>query len=134
MKFAYLKKIIHAKFSIFLVIGLFGLLLNLSTFAIYINFFTPTFSSFLAFSTAVIFNYLCHGKFLWKFDRLEILLLKRFLKFYSGYSFSMVINIFIVYFFQDTSDEIILVQLLGIVSGSLLNFFVSKLSFVGSIK
>jgi len=134
MKLAYLKKIIYAKFSIFLVIGLFGLLLNLSTFAIYINFFTPTFSSFLAFSTAVIFNYLCHGKFLWKFDRLEILAIKRFLKFYSGYSFSMVINISIVYFFQDTADEIILVQLLGIVLGSLLNFFVSKLSFVGSIK
>ena len=63
MKAAVLKKLIEAKFSIFLVIGVFGLALNLSTFAVYINFFSPTVSSFLAFSTAVIFNYLCHGRF-----------------------------------------------------------------------
>jgi len=134
MKAAVLKKLIEAKFSIFLVIGVFGLALNLSTFAVYINFFSPTVSSFLAFSTAVIFNYLCHGRFLWKFNYEEIFLPKRFIKFYLGYSFSMIINISIVYFFQDSLEEIILVQLIGVVLGSLLNFFVSKLSFIGSFK
>jgi putative flippase GtrA len=129
-----LKKIISAKFTIFAIIGLFGLAINLSSFMIYLKIFSPTFSSFLAFSTAVIFNYLCHGKFLWQFRTNQILKYQRFLKFYFGYSFSMIINVLIVYFFQTYVQNIILLQISGIFIGSLLNFFVSRFSYTGKLK
>ena len=129
-----LKKLVSAKFTIFLIIGLFGLVLNLISFIGYNEFFSPTFSSFLAFSTAIVFNYFCHGRFLWQSHSPQIFLLQRFLKFYSGYSFSMVINVSVVYFFQDYFENILFLQVTGIALGSLLNFFISRLSFTGQIR
>lgn len=128
------KKIISTKPSIFAIIGVFGLIINLSSFVIYLEFFSPTFSSFMAFSTAVVFNYFCHGKFLWRFYKNQILKLQRFLKFYFGYSFSMIINVSIVYFFQSYFENIVLLQVSGIIIGSLLNFFVSRFSYTGKLK
>ncbi len=128
-----LKKIISTKLSIFAVIGAIGLIINLNSFVIYLKFFSPTFSSFMAFSTAVIFNYLCHGKFLWRFDTSQILKHQRFLKFYFGYSFSMIINVSIVYFFQSYVENLVLLQVSGIIIGSLLNFFVSRFSYTGKL-
>ena len=129
-----LKKLVSAKFTIFLIIGLFGLVLNLISFIGYNEFFSPTFSSFLAFSTAIVFNYFCHGRFLWQSHSPQNFLLQRFLKFYSGYSFSMVINVSVVYFFQDYFENILFLQVTGIALGSLLNFFISRLSFTGQIQ
>jgi putative flippase GtrA len=128
-----IQKIIFAKFSIFAIIGLFGLALNLSSFIIYLKFFSPTFASFLAFSTAVIFNYICHGKFLWTYRKIHGLKYQRFVKFYLGYSFSMIVNVSIVYFFQSYFENIILLQIIGIILGSLLNFFISRFAFTGRI-
>ena len=130
----FIKNFFYAKLTIFAIIGLFGLALNLSSFIIYLKFFSATFSSFLAFSTAVIFNYLCHGNFLWKLNKNQVLKFKRFIKFYSGYSFSMIVNVLIVYYFQSYLENIIFIQIIGIMLGSLLNFFVSKFSFTGKIK
>lgn len=127
-------KLVSAKFTLFIVIGMCGLVLNLSSFMVYIKFFTPVASSFLAFSTAVILNYFCHGKFLWRLQQLQIFSLQQFLKFYSGYSISMTINLLIVYFFQNSFDNILFVQLIGIILGSLLNFFISKFLFTGTIR
>ena len=129
-----LKKIISTKLSIFAIIGVFGLIINLSSFVIYLEFFSPAFSSFMAFSTAVVFNYFCHGKFLWRFYKNQILKYRRFLKFYFGYSFSMIINVSIVYFFQSYVENIVLLQVSGIIIGSLLNFFVSRFSYTGKLK
>ena len=88
----------------------------------------------MAFSTAVVFNYFCHGKFLWRFDKNKILKYQRFLKFYFGYSFSMIINVSIVYVFQSYVENIVLLQVCGIIIGSLLNFFVSRFSYTGKLK
>ena len=71
-----LEKLVSAKFTIFLIIGLFGLVLNLISFIGYNEFFSPTFSSFLAFSTAIVFNYFCHGRFLWQSHSPQIFFLQ----------------------------------------------------------
>lgn len=128
------KEIITTKLSIFAIIGAFGLIINLSSFVIYLEFSGPVLSSFMAFSTAVIFNYSCHGKFLWRIHKSQILHFRRFLKFYFGYSFSMVINVSIVYFFQSYVENILMVQIFGISIGSLLNFFVSRFTYTGKLK
>ena len=121
-----LQSIIFSKVSIFFIIGLFGLAINLLSFSFYINIFNPVFSSFLAFSTAVGWAYFCHSKFLWTVHSIEVLKPSNFIKFYSGYSISMTVNLLVVYFFQDNVDRIIYFQFLGIVIGSIFNFFVSK--------
>jgi len=127
MKNETLKKLVP-----FLIIGGCALILNLFFFSLYIKFFSPPVSSFLAFSSAITFNFFSHDRFLWKEDSLGIKK-ENFIIFYLGYSISMIINVLVVYLFQNMHLNIILVQLMGIFIGSLLNFFISKWTFTRKI-
>lgn len=112
----------------FIIVGIFGMIINLTSFSIYISFFSATISSFFAFSTAVSFNFIGHRIYLWEIKN-RIPLLRYFRNFYSGYSFSLLVNLLTVYFFESYFTNKIYIQIIGIIFGSVLNYFVSRAVF-----
>jgi putative flippase GtrA len=122
-----------SKIALFLLIGICALGVNLSVFSLYIKFFSPAISSFLAFSTTISFNFFGHKKFLWYLEGKTINLPPNFLLFYLGYSFSMIVNVGIVYFLEGNFTNLIYLQFIGIVVGSIFNFLVSKWVFTQKI-
>lgn len=121
------------KIAPFLIIGVCALAINLSAFSLYLNFLSPPISSFLAFSTAIGFNFFGHKKFLWHLEIKSVELPPNFLIFYLGYSFSMLVNVGVVYLLEEDFKNVIYLQLLGIALGSIFNFLVSKWAFTKKI-
>jgi putative flippase GtrA len=112
----------------FLMIGAIGMIINLLSFSFYLNIFKPTTSSFFAFSTAVLFNFIGHKIFLWEIKE-RIPFLKFFFNFYLGYSLSLVVNLLCVFYFEFYFVNKIYIQVIGIICGSVINYFVSKAIF-----
>jgi len=121
------------KIAPFLIIGICALAFNLSVFSLYIKFFSPPISSFLAFSTTIGFNFFGHKKFLWYLEGKTTQLPPNFLLFYLGYSFSMLVNVGVVYLLEEDFTNLIYLQLIGIILGSIFNFLVSKWVFTKKI-
>lgn len=114
----------------FLLIGSLGVVVNLSLFSIFINFFASYVASFLSFSIGILIPYFGHGLFLWE---TKVFSFKGFGMFYLGYAFSLFINVGIVYQFDSVFEEKIILQIIGISLGSITNYFISKYTFLGRL-
>lgn len=114
-----------------LIFGLSGsiaLVINLSVFIVAIKLVPPYVASIFAFIFAVTFNFFFHGKFLWKSTPTIL----KYQYFVSGYSVSLIINVVFVYAFSSSFSHPVAAQIIGGLLGSIINYFVSKISFANS--